>query len=78
MLGSIDVLAERVRRLGGTTLRSIGHIAQLQTIDDDNQEFVPSARMIQRLLADNRRIAEHQRAAIEICDENDDTPTGNV
>jgi starvation-inducible DNA-binding protein len=78
ILGSIDVLAERVRRIGGTTIRSIGHIAQLQTIDDDTDAFVPPEQMIQRLLADNRHIAEQQRAAIEVCDQHRDTPTGNV
>lgn len=75
---SIDPLAERVRRIGGTTIRSISHIGQLQTIQDDNQEFVPPDQMIQELLKDNRHIAEQQRAAIEICDENRDTPTGNL
>jgi starvation-inducible DNA-binding protein len=78
ILGSIDVLAERVRRIGGTTIRSIGHIGQLQTIGDDNDGFVPPEQMIQRLLADNRHIAELQRAAIEMCDKHRDTPTGNV
>ncbi len=41
---SIDALAERVRRIGGTTIRSISHIAQLQTIRDDNDAFVSPAR----------------------------------
>ena len=50
----------------------------LQTIEDDNDEFVPAEEMIQRPLADNRHIAEVQRAAIEVCDENRDTPTGNL
>src|SRR5437773_4669504 len=55
---SIDDLAERVRRIGGTTIRSIGHIGKLQTIADDDDDFVPPAEMIQRLLADNRKMAE--------------------
>src|SRR2546429_9890804 len=78
IFASIDVLAERVRRIGGTTIRSITHIGQLQTIDDDNESFVMPEQMIQRLIADNRHIAERQRAAIAVCDENRDTPTGNV
>jgi starvation-inducible DNA-binding protein len=78
ILESIDILAERVRRIGGTTIRSISHISQLQTIRDDNDPFVPAGEMIRRLLADNRHIAEQQRAAIGICDEKGDTPTGNV
>jgi len=75
---SIDTLAERVRKLGGLTIRSIGHIARLQTVQDDNDEFVPTSEMINRLLADNRKMAEAQREAIEVCDDHDDTPTGNI
>ena len=44
VVDSIDLMAERVRRIGGTTIRSIGHISQLQTIPDDNEEFVPPER----------------------------------
>ncbi len=75
---SIDPLAERVRRIGGTTIRSIAHIAQLQTIADDNNEFVPPDKMIEELIKDNRQIAEQQRAAIEISEQNRDTPTSNL
>lgn len=78
ILDSIDTLAERVRKLGGLTLRSIGHIARLQTVQDDNDAFVPTSEMINRLLADNRKMAEAQREAIEVCDDHDDTPTGNI
>lgn len=75
---SIDVLAERLRRVGGTTIRSITHISQLQTIEDDNDEFVMPEQMIQNLIADNRHIATQQRNAIEVCDNNRDKPTANV
>jgi starvation-inducible DNA-binding protein len=78
ILASIDILAERVRKVGGTTLRSVSHIGQLQTIPDDNQAFVPAGEMIRRLLDDNRHIAEKQRAAIALCEENGDTPTANI
>ncbi|HEX9116687.1 MAG TPA: DNA starvation/stationary phase protection protein [Anaerolineae bacterium] len=77
LLASVDVLAERVRRIGGLTIRGIGHIGQLQTIDDDDEEFVSPEQMIDRLLADNRHIAEKQRAAIDVCDKNHDTATSN-
>jgi starvation-inducible DNA-binding protein len=43
---SIDTLAERMRRIGGTTIRSISHISQLQTIEDDNRDFAPPDEMI--------------------------------
>jgi starvation-inducible DNA-binding protein len=78
IFGSIDPLAERMRRIGATTIRSISHISELQTIEDDNDDFVPPEAMIQNLIADNRHIAEAQRAAIEICEKNRDTVTGNL
>ncbi len=78
ILESIDPLAERIRRIGGTTIRSITHIAQLQTIADDNDDFVPPDRMIVELIKDNRHMAELQRAAIGICEKNRDTPTANL
>src|SRR5438046_3612444 len=74
IFGSIDILAERVRRIGGTTIRSVSHIAELQTLEDDNEDFVLPEEMIRRLLADNRYLAESQRAAIHVCDQVRDTP----
>ncbi|MCZ7567177.1 MAG: DNA starvation/stationary phase protection protein [Ardenticatenaceae bacterium] len=78
ILGSIDLLAERVRKVGGTTLRSISHISQLQTISDDNDDYVPPIEMMRRLLADNRHIAKVMREAIEVCENHRDTPTANL
>ena len=56
---TIDVLAERVRRIGGTTIRSITHISSLQTINDNNDDFVSPDRMIAELLSDNQHIAKN-------------------
>jgi starvation-inducible DNA-binding protein len=78
ILESIDPLAERVRKIGGLTLHSIGEIGRRQTISDDDEEYVRPQDMIRRLLADNRKMAEAQRAAIEVCDQHRDTPTGNI
>jgi starvation-inducible DNA-binding protein len=75
---TIDPLAERMRRIGGTTIRSISQISQLQMIEDDNDEFVPPEQMIQRLLDDNRQIAQRQFNAIETCDQNNDKTTANL
>jgi starvation-inducible DNA-binding protein len=75
---SIDILAERVRRIGGTTIRSISHIGHLQTIEDDNDDFVPAGEMVQRLMQDNAHMAEMQRAAIAICDQHRDPATSNA
>jgi starvation-inducible DNA-binding protein len=78
ILESIDPLAERVRKIGGTTLRSIEHIGRLQTIADDDDDFVRPLDMVRRLLADNRKMAEAQRAAIDVCEEHRDSPTANI
>jgi starvation-inducible DNA-binding protein len=78
IMDSIDPLAERVRRIGGTTIRSVAHIHQLQSIADDNHDYVPPDKMIQELIKDNRHLAERQRAAIEICEENRDSATSNA
>lgn len=74
---SIDVMAERVRRVGGTTIRSIGHISQLQTIGDDNDNFVSPGEMVRRLMEDNAHIAKNIRAAIDVCDKHNDHATSN-
>lgn len=78
ILESIDIMAERVRRVGGTTIRSISHIGQLQTIEDDNSTLVPAGEMVQILMEDNGSIAKNIREAIEVCDENRDSPTSNL
>ena len=67
IFASIDMLAERVRRVGGATIRSISHVSQLQTISDDNEDFVPAGEMIKRLMEDNAHMAETQRAAHRTC-----------
>jgi starvation-inducible DNA-binding protein len=77
IFGDIDTLAERVRRVGGTTIRSISHIGQLQTIADDNDEFVPAGEMVQRLMADNQHLAVAQRAAHDVCDKYSDYATAS-
>lgn len=78
ILASIDVMAERVRRIGGTTIRSINHISQLQTIQDDNDEFVPPGEMIKRLMNDNAHMAQMMRASVKIIEDNHDNATVNA
>jgi starvation-inducible DNA-binding protein len=77
ILDSVDVMAERVRRIGGTTIKSIGHISKLQTIDDDDDDLVPADEMVKRLMEDNGHIAKKIRAAIAVCDKNRDSATSN-
>jgi starvation-inducible DNA-binding protein len=78
ILESIDIMAERVRRVGGMTIRSISHIGQLQTIEDDNSSLVPAGEMVRILMEDNGHIAKNIREAIAVCDENRDSPTSNL
>lgn len=75
LFASIDIMAERVRRVGGTTIRSISHIGQLQTIEDDNTDFVPAGEMVKRLMEDNAHLARTMRAAHEVCEKNRDVAT---
>ena len=70
-------MAGRVRRVGGTTIRSTSHIGQLQTIDDDNSDVVPAGEMIRILMEDNGHIAKMIRDAITVCNKNRDSPTSN-
>ena len=74
---SIDIMAERVRKIGGTTIRSISHIGQIQTIEDDNNDFVSAGEMVRRLLDDNAHVAKSIREAISVCDRNRDLATSN-
>jgi starvation-inducible DNA-binding protein len=76
--GSIDPLAERVRRIGGTTIRSISHISQLQSIQDDNGDYVPAGEMARRLMEDNKNLAQMQRSVHEVCQRNHDVATASV
>jgi starvation-inducible DNA-binding protein len=78
ILASIDPLAERLRKIGGTTIRSISHISQLQTIQDDNNAFVSAGEMVRRLMDDNDHAAQMLRAAIQVCDQNRDSATSNL
>src|ERR1700691_5663130 len=61
-----DDIAERVRKIGGQTLHSIGHIARLQRINDNDQEFVQAREMLLELHADNKALVESLRAAHEV------------
>ncbi len=74
----IDVLAERVRKLGGTTIHSISHISQLQNVKDDNQAFVEAKDMVQILLNDNKNFAQRMRDAHKICDDHGDVATASL
>ena len=74
----IDVLAERVRKIGGITIHSIGHIRQLQTIEDDNENFVEPREMLSRLFQDNKKLTDNMRAAHKVCEEHGDVATTSI
>ena len=78
LLASVDPLAERVRKIGGRTLKSIGHIAQTQTLLDDDEDFVAPLEMLKRLLKDNQQMVASQRAAHEVCDDQRDYATSSL
>ena len=61
-----DAIAERVRKVVGTTIRSIGDIAKLQRITDNDQEFVPARDMLLELHGDNKSLVDSLRAAHEV------------
>lgn len=67
-----DPLAERVRKVGGTTLRSVGHIARLQRIPDNDADFVSPQDMLSELCQDNRALTASLREAHEVCAEHRD------
>ena len=73
-----DPLAERVRKVGGTTLRSIGHIARLQRVSDNDAEFVTPLDMLAELHQDNQQLAASLRAAHDVCDEHKDIATASL
>jgi len=73
-----DQLAERVRKIGGVTIRSIGQIARLQTIADNDDEFVAPLAMLRELVEDNKQVAAAMRKAHELCDQHDDVATASL
>lgn len=78
ILGSIDPLSERVRKLGGATIKSISHIAKLQSLTDNNDDYVTPLSMLAELQADNQTVAKNMRDAHKICDDNDDVATSSL
>jgi starvation-inducible DNA-binding protein len=72
IFAATDAIAERVRKIGGTTLRSIGHIARLQRVADNDEGYVGPEDMLAELLEDNRHLVVRLRGAHALCDEGGD------
>src|SRR3954465_2891938 len=73
-----DTIAERVRKLGGPPIHSIGDIARLQRIADNDADYVDAADMLAELREDNRALATSMRAAHELCAEAGDVATTSL
>jgi starvation-inducible DNA-binding protein len=78
LLAMTDAIAERVRKVGGTTVRSIGHIARMQRILDNDAGFVEPLDMIAELRDDNKVLAAELREAHNVCDEYRDVATASL
>ena len=78
IFATTDQIAERVRKLGGVTLRSIGQIAKLQTIKDNNESYVPPREMLRELMEDNKHIAAAMRKAHKLADDHEDSGTAGL
>lgn len=74
----IDVLAERVRKLGAATIRSIGHIGRLQNVKDADEPFLEPEEMLQQLLKDNQDFVKRMRKAHLVCEKGNDVATTSI
>jgi starvation-inducible DNA-binding protein len=73
-----DEIAERVRKIGGTTVRSIGQVSRLQRIPDNNAEYVSPLDMIAELRDDNAMLTQYMREVHRLCDEAEDVATASL
>ncbi|MGH8232162.1 MAG: Dps family protein [Steroidobacteraceae bacterium] len=73
-----DPIAERVRKLGGSTLRSIGHIARTTRVADNDAEYVQPLDMLAELREDNKTLTSALRGVHEVCDEHNDIASASL
>lgn len=78
VLSSTDAVAERVRKVGGTTLRSIGHISRLQRVLDNDAEYVTPSDMLAELREDNIALTQGLREAHGLCGEAGDVASASL
>jgi starvation-inducible DNA-binding protein len=78
IFATIDELAERVRKIGCTTLRSIGHISKLTMLPENDEDFVEPQAMLAELIADHRKIVANMRRAHKLADEHNDVATASL
>ena len=73
-----DAIAERIRKVGGGTIKSIGHIARLQRISDNNADYVEPEDMLAELREDSKTLAARLREAHDVCDDHKDIATASL
>jgi starvation-inducible DNA-binding protein len=73
-----DEIAERARKIGGTTIRSIGHIARVKHIQDNDADFVTPEGMLAELKEDNFALSQRMRQIHNVCDEHGDIATASL
>ena len=73
-----DPIAERIRKIGGTTLRSVGHIAKLTRVSDNDAEYVDPLDMLAELREDNKTLAARLREVHDVCDDHRDIATASL
>jgi starvation-inducible DNA-binding protein len=78
ILANTDDVAERVRKIGGVTLKSIGQISKTQTIDDNEDDYVSPSEMLRELMNDHKKIVAFMRDAHGICDDHEDVATASL
>ena len=78
IFATTDDIAERVRKVGGTTIRSIGHIARLARLGDNDADYVTPQDMLAELRDDNQRMAASMREVHGLCDEHGDVATASL
>jgi starvation-inducible DNA-binding protein len=78
IFATTDAIAERARKVGGNTLRSIGHIQRLQRIADNDADFVTPQDMLAELADDNRQVTSYLRAVHGVCDDYGDVATTSL
>jgi len=78
ILAMTDAIAERVRKIGGTTIRSIGHVARLQRLSDNDADFVDPLDMLAELREDNGAILASMREVHDLCSEEKDVATTSL
>ena len=78
IFATTDAIAERVRKIGAMTLRSVGHIARLQRVLDNDAEFVAPQAMLRELMSDNEALAANMREAHEVAQKHNDVATTSL